>query len=390
MDKITILRNLFTKNIDFLKEKEINKTNDFYIKKILKNINKEKIIIISWIKSIWKTNIISDLIKRTNIWENYLYFNKDLDNENIIKNEYDLNNYLKLKSDIKYIILQNISKIEWVKNFISKIYKDNYKIIIIWNDIKIPKITQININKKIDFNKIENIKKYWFLWNSLHLDNTIFKKEYLWLLFNNILLKSIIELKWVKNIEMYKQTITFLSKVNSFKSIRELHRDFKKIENISLKTFMDYIDFSIQENIIKKIYLFDIKKNKEITSSVRFYFSDNWFRNYFNDYNLANKILTENLISIYLNYNNYNIYWWQNGLFIFSFIAKKENKTIYIHISDSKEKSEIKKEINKLLKIWDKNKKYLVVNDLEKLNLKKFVYENVEILDYKEIIKKDL
>ncbi|MDF1682466.1 MAG: hypothetical protein P1U46_01560 [Patescibacteria group bacterium] len=74
---------------------------------------------------------------------------------------------------------------------------------------------------------------------------------------------------------MYILIITKLSKNDSFLSIRYFHKDINSIEKISLKTYMDYIDFSLQEKIIKKIYLFDNKKNKIINSNVNFYFSDN-------------------------------------------------------------------------------------------------------------------
>jgi predicted AAA+ superfamily ATPase len=79
----------------------------------------------------------------------------------------------------------------------------------------------------------------------------------------------------VKSIELYNYTLTFLSKNNFFLSLRDIHKNLDKINKISLKTTIDYIDFSIQSKIIKRCYKYDIKNKKEITSKAKYYFTDN-------------------------------------------------------------------------------------------------------------------
>jgi predicted AAA+ superfamily ATPase len=74
---------------------------------------------------------------------------------------------------------------------------------------------------------------------------------------------------------LYIFTITFLSKNNYFYSLRELQKKLNEINKISLKTTIDYIDFSIQSKIIKRCYKYDIKNEKEITSKAKYYFNDN-------------------------------------------------------------------------------------------------------------------
>jgi len=387
MNKKDIYQELIKINEDYLNQ-QISQDYDIkYIKDITNHINKDKLIIVSWIRNIWKSNLIWNIILKTNILDKSLYFNKDLDSENLIRDLDSLNNLIKEKKNLRYIFLQNIGNIEWIKTFISKLYKQNYKIVIIWNDIKIPNITDINICKQININDIKNTLLFWFMYNWTNTKNI---KTSISLIIDNIILKWIVQLKSVKNVILYKSTLTFLSKLEAYKSIRDIHRNISEQHEISLKTFMDYIDFSIQENIIEKIPLFDIKKNKEITSKSKYFFTDNWIRNTLTNYTLDNQILKENLIFIKLKYNNFKIYWGLNWLFSFSFIAEKENKKIYIHLSESTEKTDIKKEVNKLLKIWDNNKKYLIINDLEKLNLRKKEYDSVSILTFNEIIKKDL
>lgn len=384
---------LIKNNRDYILEKNIIKNNKIYLEKIVNHINKEKIIIITWLKNIWKTEVISDFISKTKIQDRFFYFNKDLDFDNIIKDSFSLENlfnvYIDLYKNTKYIILQNISHIDWIKSFLWKIHKSDYKIIILWNDIKIPNITEIEIKNNISDN-IENDLLYWNIWKSYYLNDTIFKKDYIWLIIDNIFLNKIIRLKLVKNIFLYNLILTKIWQLNDFISLRELHREIEKNDNVALKTFMDYLDFSIQEKIIYKIDLYDFKKEKVILNKAKYFFNDNWIRNSLNNFNLDKNILIENLVFVKLNYNNFTINWWLNWTFDFSFIASKDDTKIYIHISKETERQEINKEINKLQKVPWKSKRYLVINNIDKLNLKKYIYDDVELISAEELLKKSL
>jgi predicted AAA+ superfamily ATPase len=73
---------------------------------------------------------------------------------------------------------------------------------------------------------------------------------------------------------LYNLVIIYIANINIFTSLRELQREIEKIENISLKTLIDYIDFSIKSKIIKQVYQYDIKKDKIISSKSKYYFTD--------------------------------------------------------------------------------------------------------------------
>lgn len=378
------IQKILNKNNNYLEKSEIKNINTQQIKNILNNINNEKITIISWIRESWKANIVAYLINKTNIWENYIYFNKDLDNLNIIKSDNELDKYIATKNS-KYIFLQNCWNIKWIKNVISKYYKINKKIILIWNDIVIPNINIFETNIAIDESNIENNLIYWNITKLKNIEN---KKIWLELITSNIFLKSIFDLKSVKNIKLYYFVITFLAFNNNHLSNREFLKLANEIEPISPKTFYDYIEFSIQEKIIQKVDLYDIKKQKIINGKSKYYFSDNWIRNYLCDFELDNKILIENIIFVYLKYNNFNVYWWKNWVFELSFLAEKNNKKVYLHLSSNIDKNEIKKEINKLLKIWDDNKKCLIIDSFEKHNIRKSNYWSVELIEIKNLLLK--
>lgn len=387
------LKDIIEINKNYILNKKVNKNYKKYLEKLVYHINNEKIVIISWLKNIWKTEVISDFITKTKIWDKFFYFNKDLDTENIIKDNFSLENlfnvYVNLYKNTKFVILQNISQINWIKDFISKLYKNNFKIIIIWNDIKIPNITEIEIKNMISDN-IENDLLYWNIWKWYYLSDTIFKKEYISLIVDNIFLSKIITLKLVKNIFLYNLILTKISKLINFISLRELHREIEKNDSIALKTFMDYIDFTIQEKILYKIELYDFKKEKSILNKSKYYFADNWIRNKLNNFNLDRDILIENLIFIKLNYYNFNIFSWINWSYEFTFFAEQKENNIYINIINNLKKEDLKKEINKLQKVPWKAKRYLVINNIDKLNLKKYIYDDIELISAEELIKKSL
>lgn len=382
---------LINKNKSHILDKKSIKDNSKYIKNIVNKLNKEKIIIISWIKNVWKTQIISEMIKKTKIESKFFYFNHNLDNENIIKNDSDLKNMINIEvnfnKNIKYIFLQNISKIENIKDLIIYLYKSDFKVILIWNDIKIPNIEEIEIKNNVN-NDIEKDIIYWNLWKTYYLNNTNFKKEYINLIKNNILLNQIFCLKSVKNINLYNLIITKLAFLEKDISLREFHRDIEKVNNISLVTMMDYIDFSIQEKIIKRIEFFDFKTNNIKVNKSRYYFCDNWFRNCLINFSLSRQLLLENIVFVLLNYNNYDIYTWINWVFEINFYAKKDKQEIIVHISKQKDINNIKKEIRKLQKIrWD-IKKYLIIEKETKYNLKETTFGEVEMVTIEELIKK--
>jgi predicted AAA+ superfamily ATPase len=69
--------------------------------------------------------------------------------------------------------------------------------------------------------------------------------------------------------------MSYLANNNIFLSLRDLQKNLDNVINISLKTTIDYVDFSLQAKILKRVYKFDIKTNKPITSKAKYYFTDN-------------------------------------------------------------------------------------------------------------------
>jgi len=221
-----------------------NSESFFYDAEIINNIKtlikKELLITIKWLNSINKTSYIKLAIKTST--NNIFYFNKNLDFNNKIKSDLLLTNLIKefilTCSKTDYIVLENISKIENIKSFISKFYKNWYKIIIIDNNIAIPSKPKIEIKnpkyykikQKFENNyTINNFLIFWDNENTIFINNKKIKINLLETQKNQIILKDLIEIYSIKNTFLLNQTITFLSLLNNQTTLRELHRNINKI-----------------------------------------------------------------------------------------------------------------------------------------------------------------
>jgi len=111
-----------------------------------------------------------------------------------------------------------------------------------------------------------------------------------------IILEEIIKPKNIKNIDLYNYTLIFLSKLNKFSSIREINRRLNKVIKISLITMMEYLKFSEESKIIKQIKAFDFKKQKQIETKTKYFFTDIDFRNSLYNFEINDNILKQNFL----------------------------------------------------------------------------------------------
>lgn len=393
-----------TKNNNYNHKEKLFQTSIFFqhsekIKEIIQSLNNHRLAIIQWIHNSWKTSLINELIKK--IWreKEVFYFDKSYDIHNEIKKAKDLEeafiNELLKNPNIKIVVLKNINKIEKIKDFLNFVYSHNnkFKIIILSNTIKIQNCLEINIYPE----RINNIWKYYQLENQLQygtfpevllLWHNHFRKKHLQLMLNDIFTKDIYHSFGVKNIALYDFFIRYLSRNNMYFSLRELHKCINTHLQISLKTVIDYCNFSQQSQIIYAVNPYDFKKQKIISTKSKYYFTDTWMRNSLWLFQLEPIVSQQNFLAQQLNSYWYTIYWGINGTFEFDFYLTKDSHNTCIHFWNHLEKQDIKKEINKLNKIPTDGKKYLIIDNQEQLNIRKFIYDDVEIISYKKLFSK--
>jgi predicted AAA+ superfamily ATPase len=90
------------------------------------------------------------------------------------------------------------------------------------------------------------------------------KEEYYDLISENIILKDIYVKNNLKNYSLLKNIIIFLALNNDLFSAREIH---KILNNNSIKvshiTVIEYLDYILESNLIKKIYRIDFKSGNK-------------------------------------------------------------------------------------------------------------------------------
>lgn len=341
-------------------------------------LNKDKLIIISWLEWVWKTEVIASFIKSEWKTEKILYFNTDIDIFWKIKEKKDLERmlsfYIKENNEPEFIILEKIQKINDVDLFIKDLFlSGKYKIILIWNNIKVPGKPDIEIlpNHLSEYwhTRLEQQLKYWSI---IDIKDDISNKYMLELMLNKILLQDIFYAFDVRNIDLFKSVLAVVATNNEYTSLRDFQKFFKRYNIVtSLATTIDYIDYLISWKIIKKIAKYDIKKWKEILWKNKYYFTDLWIKNSILNYNLNTYELTENYIYNILSLLWHKVCWWVNWVFNFSFIAFKNGEKILIEYSKNNNWSEIQSIARKLIKTWIVWKKYIIINNNEKLNIRK-------------------
>ncbi len=363
-------------------------------------IKKEKIIVISWIKGVWKTSVISYIISNSNLKDYFLYLNKSLDLNNILEDKNSLKDILELYkskyNNPKMIILENLDWVKNIKEYIKYLYNNSYITIIISNSIKIwnKKEFEIFSDKKREFDIVYNNKNKYL--EDLKTKNTIFEE--------------IIKIYNVKNIYLYIYTLTYLSNLNRNVSLRELNKEINNSIKVSLITMIDYLKYSINAKILKPVYVFDFKKKKEINTRVKYYFSSSDFRNSLYNFSLDLSLIKENFLFNELEKSWYKINSWINGVYEFLFYGNKtvkkwnndlESVTIFIDICKSKDIWNIKKSINRLIKVpeiitKEENKdlnvkssfyKYIVLDNKSEFWSKIWNSKNIKIVSFDELLK---
>lgn len=381
---------ILEKNLHFIQNTKSYRNFDSKTKSAVLALNNSKIITISGLRHTGKTKLIHEILKQTKSFETSFYYNSELDPLRVIKNKEDLitllDIYVRLYGIPKIIILQNTNNIDGIKAFISQLIKtQKYKLIIAGNNIKIEWVKDIELFPLwIDTKNPQN-NPYWWIPEVRIVPDTHYKNFLLEALKHDIISRDIIEAYTIKNIALFYQVISYIAMNPDYVSLREMHRRLEEhgIE-ISLLTMIDYINAALNTKLLQRCYLYDVKHKNTITSKAQYFFWDVGIRKSFD--NTIN--LTENLLYIELLRNGYQASGWLNGRFKFAFRATKEKQALCLALDMSWDKNEVRKTARKLAKIGDSSKKYVIVENKEKLNMRKFIEEWVEILEIEEFVWK--
>jgi predicted AAA+ superfamily ATPase len=381
--------NLLERNQKFIQDIKCYRSYDSELLQLIKVLNNKKIATISGLRHTGKTNLVFTLLQKTQSFESSFYYNSELDTLWTVKTHEDFivlfDLYVRIHGIPKIIILQNTNNIEWIKTLISKLYSTKkYKIIIVWNNIKIEWVTDIEIYPLWMSQNIEESLYGWIAEVRIPKDNH-YKDFLLSTLKHDILSRDILESYNIKNISLFYSVIWYLAQTPWYYSLREIHRNLADHNiDVSLITMIEYINAALTTKFLSKCERYDIKNDNIISSKAQYFFGDVWLRKSFS-WDMID--LRENLIYIELLRKWYNVTWWINGRFTFEFYAKKWGKTISLAIDNSSGKLEIRKTARKLAKLWDNSQKYVIVQNKNSLTMRKFEESWVKIIEIWELIE---
>ncbi len=393
-------------NSDYFESQKDTDVNLISVEKIIKKLQKHKIVKVIGLHHSLKTATVYEAVKR--LWEtrNCFYFNSQVYKNSRIGTAKWIVKLIDYAADKKafdstsILVFESIEDIKNAKDVISELYqKGKYRIILIGSLKHLQGLPSAKVLTPSLFNRIEKRKASEYLENYMTLGWLHpFDYESAWkeqkairnMLTDSCIFHDVIMSHWVKDIFLYQSALSFIARnIGKYLSLRDITKLINEWNlNTSVITMTDYMQCSLSAGFIHKLKRYDLKKEKKMDSKWSYYFGDLWILASIKKDAITKKyLLFENLLLIELLQSNHEVHTWMNWKFLFSFYTKKLWEKKCIHVSHQTDKKEIKKEINKLTKIKGKSERYLVVENLEDLWLRKKDYQTVQLVSYMDILE---
>jgi hypothetical protein len=200
-----------------------------------------------------------------------------------------------------------------------------------------------------------------------HLPNDETKRNYLSALRDTIVLRDIVQRHQVKDPILLMEIFAYLSNnlavLTSVTNLIDYWNSKKR--KTTYETVANYIDYFRQTYLIHQCERFDIKGKELLGGQYKYYLNDLSFVNYLfsgNQQGLGR--LLENLVYLQLKSSGFAVYVGYMRDREVDFVAKKNDKTIYVQVAYQLEQtSTLSREINALLAIKDNFEKWIVTMD---------------------------
>lgn len=239
-------------------------------------------------------------------------------------------------------------------------------------------------------NENDSLLKYIRFGGMPYLKNLTLEDElvydYLKSIYNTIILRDVVGRHGIRNIDFLEQLIRYLAdSIGSLLSAKKIS-DYLKSQrvSISVKVVLQYLKYLEDAFFIHRVRRYDIQGKRVFELNDKFYFTDIGIRNSMIPYQLKDigKIM-ENLVFNKLRLNGYQVYVGKLGELEIDFVAKKQNKTIYIQVAYLIPDEKVyNREFGNLLEIKDNHRKIVVSmdefigsdnNGIEHLHLRDFL-----------------
>lgn len=344
---------------------------EFYTNKIFESIDNRLIKVFVGQRRVGKSYILRQLIARLIEGgvnkKNILYINKEFTDFDFIKDYKDLekliNVYreeLKPKGKVWLFIdeIQNVEGWEHLINSYSQDYVDNYEVFLSGSNSKMLsgelatllsgryiefQIFPFSFNEYLGITKKENTKQSYIdymesggLPELFMLPNEETKRNYISAIKDTVLLRDIIQRQSIKDAKLLEDLFVYLvNNASNLISITNIVKYFKSKERTTTyDTVSNYISYIEDSFIIHKAERYDIRGKETISGTSKYYINDLSFKNYIYSgfgYGVGYKL--ENLIYLELRRTGYEVYVGTLRDKEIDFVAKKNDRVIYIQSS---------------------------------------------------------
>lgn len=376
-------------------EKEII-PRKWYYDRLNSLLKTKQIIVVQWQRRVGKSFMVMGYLKSLDIkLSSIFFFNKELDNRNIIKSNIELSDLydvrVKKHGEPKYIFIDEIQDIlQWERFIRAKFTEGNQKIIISGSNAHLLS-TELTTyltgryiplevfsldyqeylffaKKKHSWKTFEEYTRWWGMPELVFMHDESEKESYLESVLNTILFKDIVTRFSIKDPAYLKKILNyFADTIGSPISLRNIKSSSQAYgrDISSLTTLSNYVTYLELPYLMHKVSRFDIHWKKTLEHNEKYYFNDLWIRNNLRVHMEMDigKII-ENIVYLHLRKMWYVVYVWNIGNKEIDFIAKKGNEITYIQaaylIPDNKTRD---REFDNLLEIKDAYPKIVVSTD---------------------------
>lgn len=200
-----------------------------------------------------------------------------------------------------------------------------------------------------------------------NIDDNRHIRDYLFGVFNTIMMKDVIERHKVRNVPFMSNLCRFIAdnigKVISVKNIANYLKSKEGKEAASDVTTSTYLNQLSSALLLSPVFRFDIHGKQLLEQNYKYYFSDHGLRNLLCDFNVRGSIekIMENVVWLHLVAHGFEVRIGQLRAGEIDFVASKGSQRMYVQVTYIMRSEETeKREFGNLWMIHDNYPKYLV------------------------------
>ena len=363
-------------------------------------------------KSVLLRQIIDELHEKEVSDDHIIYVNFEYIEYEDLQDYKTLNKYIKDKivdKNMYYVFfdeIQNVENFEKVINSLraslenisifitgsnSKLLSDELSTVLsgryvsfLINPLSYREYADLTLKDGKDENTFWDYVKWGGLPNVTDFDNEDNIKNYLYSVFDSIILRDVVDRLGLKDVSLFNLILQYIVDTTgrefSFKNIMVFLKNEGR--EVSSETLYNYIDALCKALIIKKVYRYDIHGKAILKTLNKYYMTDlgiSQIKN--NNFEINKRFALENVIYNDLIVRGYDVYIGKTRNGEIDFIAKKYEKQIYVQVAYKLDSEKvIEREFGAYKNINDNFSKYVV--SLDKEDFSRNGIKHVNMIDW--------